>query len=507
MEEAVKSLEKVITTVSSHMRTNFEQGGVGFGKTTYDVRRHEWHTACATRIFHRSPCFVGMCKEADQYSILLGELLSYGRDTGYYEDFKGNIDQAVYFYKDVIRGLAVTLNKEYKFLAGLLSQARKNVPKSTIDKLRNAPDRVFENRESGFGRALPDGGTDGGTSTDFSGNAITLFDFLSAQLDDFKRIYNETEFPELQKQCETREVLCVKQSRIERAKALRREVVRKRAEREVYRNSASIKILDIIATSYVELIFGFIAIPGMLRILPAKVISYRGRRKCINTAKIIRDIAKAKGIKLKTLEDNMKACEQIVATKSEISRGHYQSSFPQGWSEPVMKDYFSPHRPVRSKKKPTDLRSFYERITEPKINSSKAKIPDYPWQTTGIIWGHQCLRPIYRKGVDVKINMDDKNIVAYAFFDKKEVEKKIPDKFSLTDMKEIEEIYETGHYASHRQNATGYKCFSYENNRIWEFKISSGNRLCGLTVEATREGKLARIPSLAVFDWIPRKKL
>lgn len=104
----------------------------------------------------------------------------------------------------------------------------------------------------------------------------------------------------------------------------------------------------------------------------------------------------------------------------------------------------------------------------------------------------------------VKENGNEKDIIAYAFFDKES--SKLNSCFSTDELKKMQDIHERGRFAPHEINAAGYKCFNLSDARVWEFKISGKARLYGLMIESTREGKRAGVAPLVVFDQCLRKK-
>ncbi|AMO57198.1 hypothetical protein GZ77_16655 [Endozoicomonas montiporae] len=135
----------------------------------------------------------------------------------------------------------------------------------------------------------------------------------------------------------------------------------------------------------------------------------------------------------------------------------------------------------------------------------KDKVPQMPWKAD-IPINHQCIKPIYRKGLNPSSQQTDpKNIVAYAYFDPSS--DAIKSTISDDAIQKMQSIHEDGRYASHEKSATGYKCFKYKKELLWEFKVAGEERVYGLTIPANEEGRQAGVAPLVIFDTTLNKKL
>ena len=519
LENTAKELGKIVATLQQTISRDCSSGQLIFSKMVYQPETGLFELVCPAQYWSTlTPCFRGLLEEAEEQKQAMVSLLNFRRETGFYEEFQQQLLQLEQSYTEALRAVATQLNADFQNAKKTIKSAQNALGSSHRASQIQVKFPVDVSEQEG--NQLSVWGTRKDTSSDISSGwqSSRFFNLLLHQIQNFEHLF-ETDFGKLHRQCLARESakhkahekFCKEQEKIQAAREIREQVEKRRLEIEASKNSLGMKFLNVSGVVFSQLIFGVVAIPVITMFLPSKLNHFQRRRAKVDAEEILRNIIQQRQVFIKELDKNIKACEKAdfdwaeAQKKQGIARWEGKYFFPQEWSEPNLRLYINPHQRAKDKRHKQQEGSLIDKAKG--VLLPQRIIPDYPWEES-IPWGHSCIKPIYRRGGLVRSTMEEKNILAYAYFDKSSLaEKKKFSAFTQDEIKKIEDIHESGRYASHERGATGYKCFKNNKTKVWEFKLSGEHRLYGLELQTTKEGRQAGVPPLVIFDQILKEKL
>ncbi|WP_252176402.1 hypothetical protein [Endozoicomonas sp. 4G] len=460
LELKALQLAQIVEQINRYIHQN----NLDFGLLSYNEEKGTYGKTYRT--FPFSPCLQGLFSQLDSYDTALKEIFMFHKETGNYKAFSE--DQ-----KQLIKGRDALLTSIFESLKDKFNVIKKDTSGTLKINSDHEKERIQKHRQ-----------------------------FLRSQFKRLDKVITQSEIKTMFRQCMKERQTCINENKRAHAAEVAERV---RARREAFKNSIAVKAFNFVYVGCYALVglclsaFSLSLIP-----LPKKIKRYFSYRKKINIGRIIERRIKTQKTKMPVnLKESMGKCDKA---QDEAFETKTKARYPTDWIQPHLPFYHDLTQ-VKKKKRPKKSRSIraIARKLKDIIMPKKEELPARPWKED-IPINHQCIRPIYRKNYTPSSkDTDTKNIVAYAYFDPSS--DAIKSTISDDAIKKMQSIHEAGRYAPHEQGATGYKCFKYQNEPIWEFKVAGDERLYGLTIPANEEGKQAGVAPLVIFDTLLNKKL
>ncbi|WP_448216523.1 hypothetical protein [Endozoicomonas sp. 2B-B] len=459
LESKTLQLKKILEQTNNYIHIHNND----FGMLVFDekqltvLKKYEY--------FPLSPCMKNLLDELDSYDTALKQIFMYQKESGDYKAYARELDHLIKGRNTVFVSLLQSLKSKLDDLERQTSTALK------VNSDHKKED-ILQHRK-----------------------------YINSQIRKSAAILSPVEIKKMFQQCIKDRQACLNEHKRTEARELAERV---RARREANNNSFTMKLFNLASVaSYTFYLLCMLGSTLALVPLPKKITRYFAYRKKIDTSRLLEKIIRTEKKKMPVdIKKSMDKCDNAqdlaFSTKTNVN-------YPDDWKQPYLPFYHDLTQ-IKKKKRPKKSRSIGAIARKLKdIIMPKDQLPARPWKED-IPIDHQYIRPIYKRGFTPSSkDTGKKNIVAYAYFDPSS--DAIKSTISDNALKKMQSIHETGRYAAHEEGATGYKCFKYKSEPLWEFKVAGDERVYGLTIQANEEGRHAGVAPLVIFDTILNKKL